>query len=325
MESSQYTLNKSVSFEGIGLHSGYPVNLTVKPAKANHGIRFKLAGNDHSMPAFLDRVVDTSLATTIAEKDMVFSTTEHLLAALTGLGIDNALIELNGPELPIMDGSAESFVNDLQKVSRKAQKSRRQFIKITKEIQYTDGNKLVKILPHNGLKITCKIDFKHNLIKSQNYSLEISPESFSKEIASARTFGFLEQVEQLQQSGYALGGSLDNAVVVDKNGVMNKEGLRFKDEFVRHKILDVLGDITLLGYPLLGHVIAERSGHSQHYGLMKELLSHPDSWQLIEMQETAGSGILENLVNTTKNAGHKLKPFLTPLTDFADAACTAAA
>jgi UDP-3-O-[3-hydroxymyristoyl] N-acetylglucosamine deacetylase len=325
MEASQHTLKNSVSFKGIGLHSGYTVDLTVNPAKANHGIRFKLAGNDHSMPAFIDRVIDTSLATTIADKDMVFSTTEHLLGALAGLGIDNAMIELNGPELPIMDGSAESFVNDLQKARRTTQKSKRQFIKITKEIRYTDGDKLVKILPHDGLRLTCRIDFKHKLIKSQNYSIELSPETFSKEIASARTFGFLEQVEKLQQSGYALGGSLDNAVVVDKNGVMNEDGLRFEDEFVRHKVLDLLGDITLLGYPLLGHVIAERSGHSEHFGLMKELLSRPDCWHLVEMRQTAGSGILEKLVNTTKNAGHKLKPFLTPPTDFVDATCTAIA
>ncbi|NOX25641.1 MAG: UDP-3-O-acyl-N-acetylglucosamine deacetylase [Deltaproteobacteria bacterium] len=325
MEALQHTLKKSVSFKGIGLHSGYPVNLTVRPAEANHGIRFKISGSDHSMPAFFDRIVDTSLATTIAEKDMIFSTTEHLLGALTGLGIDNALVELNAPELPIMDGSAESFVNDLQKVRRKAQNSKRQFIKITEEIQYTDGDKLVRVLPHDGLRLTCKIDFKHSLIQNQSYSIEVSPETFSKEIASARTFGFLDQVEKLQQSGYALGGSLDNAVVVDRNGVMNEGGLRFEDEFARHKILDLLGDITLLGCPVLGHIIASKSGHGQHFGLMREILSHPDCWQLVELQETAESGIMEKLVNTTRYAGNKLKPFLTPQAGFADAACTAAA
>ncbi len=323
MEASQYTLKKSVHFKGVGLHSGYPVDLTIKPAKANHGIRFKLTGNDQSMPAFIDRVIDTSLATTIAEKDMVFSTTEHLLGALTGLGIDNALVELNGPELPIMDGSAENFVNDLQKASRKMQKSQRQFIKVTKEIRYQESDKQVKILPHDGLQLTCKIDFEHELIKNQSYSIELSPESFSHEIASARTFGFLEQVEQLQRNGYALGGSLKNAVVIDQNGVINKEGLRFKDEFVRHKILDLLGDLTLLGHPLLGHVIAEKSGHSQHLGLMKELLAHPDSWHLVELRETDESGIIEKLVTTTKNAGQKLKPFLTPSANFINAACPA--
>jgi len=321
MEALQHTLKKAVSLRGIGLHSGYPVKLTIKPARANHGIRFKLADNDESMPAFLDRVIDTSLATTIADKDMVFSTTEHLLGALTGLGIDNALVELDAPELPIMDGSAGQFVRVLQKASRKTQKSRRRFLKITQEIHFREGDKLVKITPHEGLKLTCKIDFAHDLIQNQSYSIELSPESFSDEIASARTFGFLEQVEKLQQNGYALGGSLDNAVVVDQNGVMNKEGLRFDDEFVRHKILDLLGDLTLLGYPLLGHVIAERSGHSQHFSLMKELASHPECWQLVELEETPESGILEKLVNTTKNAGNKLKPFLAPPSDFTDVSC----
>ena len=321
MEALQHTLKKSVSLRGIGLHSGYPVKLTIKPAKANHGIRFKLAGNDASMPAFMDRVIDTSLATTIAENDMVFSTTEHLLGALTGMGIDNALIELDAPELPIMDGSAGQFVHVLQKASRKTQKSRRRFLKITKEMHYQEGEKLIKIIPHDGLKLTCKIDFKHDLIQNQSYSVELSPKSFSTEIASARTFGFLEQVEALQENGYALGGSLDNAVVIDKNGVINEEGLRFDDEFVRHKVLDLLGDLTLLGYPVLGHVIAEKSGHSQHFGLMKELVSHPECWQLIELEETPESGFLEKLVNTTKNAGNKLKPFLSPPSDFADVSC----
>ncbi len=325
MEALQHTLKKTVSFKGIGLHSGSPVNLTVRPATANHGIRFKRSDSNHSMPALCDRIVDTSLATTIAENDMLFSTTEHLLGALTGLGIDNALVELNATELPIMDGSAESFVNDLQKVRRKTQNSKRQFIKITKKIQYTDGDKLVRVLPHEGLRLTCKIDFKHNLIQNQSYSIEVSPETFSKEIASARTFGFLDQVEKLQQSGYALGGSLDNAVVVDQNGVMNEGGLRFEDEFARHKVLDLLGDITLLGCPVLGHIIANKSGHGQHFGLMREILSHPDCWQLVELQETAESGIIEKLVNTTRYAGNKLKPFLALKAGFANAACTAGA
>ncbi len=325
MESSQHTLKESISFSGVGLHSGYKVKLNIKPARANNGIRFKLIGKRQSMPALVDRVIDTSLATTIAEKDMVFSTTEHILGALSGLGIDNATIELDAPEVPIMDGSAEEFVKRLQSANRKTQQSKRLFLKIIKEITYQEDDKKIRILPHNGLRLSCRIDFAHGLIQDQSYTIEMSPKSFSAEIASARTFGFLDQVKQLQANGYALGGSLDNAVVVDKNGVINEEGLRFEDEFVRHKILDLLGDLSLLGYPLLGHVIAERSGHSQHFGLMKELAAHPECWQIVELDKANGNGgMLERIVSSTKNAGIRLRPLFGRATSSA-ASCPAAA
>ncbi len=325
MESSQHTLKESISLSGIGLHSGCKVKLNIKPARANNGIRFKLIGRRQSIPALVDRVIDTSLATTIADKDMVFSTTEHILGALSGLGIDNATIELDAPEVPIMDGSAEEFVKHLQSANRKTQQSKRLFLKIIKEITYEEGNKKIRILPHNGLRLSCRIDFAHGLIQNQSYSIDISPKSFSAEIASARTFGFLNQVKQLQANGYALGGSLDNAVVVDEKGVMNEEGLRFKDEFVRHKILDLLGDLSLLGYPLLGHVIAERSGHSQHFGLMKELAAHPECWQIVELNKTnENGGMLERIVSSTKNAGIRLRPFWSRPVSSA-ASCPAAA
>ena len=324
MEIYQHTLKKSVSFCGIGLHTGAPVQLTISPARANSGIRFKLKGQDRSMPAYMNRVVDTQLATTIADKDMVFSTTEHLLGALAGLGIDNALVELDAPELPIMDGSAGPFVHILKKVNRKEQKACRRILKITEEISYCEGDKEIRLLPHDGLKLTCNIDFDHDLIKRQTYTVDLSPEVFAKEIASARTFGFMEQVEMLQQNGYALGGSLDNAVVIDNNGVVNKDGLRFTDEFVRHKILDLIGDLALLGCPMHGHVIASKSGHSQHLGLMNTIAAHPDKWQIVELRDNGDSGILEKLVNTTKSASSKLLPFLLPPTDF-PGSCPAAA
>ncbi len=311
MESSQHTLKESISLSGIGLHSGYKVKLNIKPARANNGIRFKLIGHRQSMPALVDRVIDTSLATTIADKDMVFSTTEHILGALSGLGIDNATIELDAPEVPIMDGSAEEFVRRLQSANRKTQQSKRLFLKIIKEITYKEGDKKIKIRPHNGLRLSCSIDFAHGSIQNQSYSIDISPKSFSAEIASARTFGFFDQVKQLQANGYALGGSLDNAVVVDENGVMNKEGLRFKDEFVRHKILDLLGDLSLLGYPLLGHVIAERSGHSQHFGLMKELAAHPECWQIVELNKTNknGSMLRKRIASSPRKTGVRRRLF----------------
>ncbi len=315
MEIFQHTLKKPVRFCGVGLHSGKPVKLTVTPARVDHGIRFKLSDSDDTMPAFMNRVVDTRLATTIAEKDMVFSTTEHLLGALAGLGIDNALVELDSPELPIMDGSAGPFVHILKKANRKKQSSCRKVLKITKEISYQEGDKLIKILPYDGLKITCMIDFDHQLIQNQEYSIRLSPEKFAKEIATARTFGFIEQVEQLQQNGFALGGSLDNAVVIDQDGVLNEDGLRFTDEFVRHKVLDLVGDLALLGCPLMGHVVASKSGHSQHLGLMKEIAAQPDCWQFIELSKDEESNILEKLVTGTKNAGNKILPFLVPPTN----------
>jgi len=282
MEVYQHTLKDTVSFSGVGLHSGKIVNLTVKPASEDHGIRFKLTGQAESMPASHYRVVDTSLATTIAENDMLFSTTEHLLAALSGLGIDNAVIELDGSEVPIMDGSAAPFVTDLRKAKRVRQNSCKKVLKITKPITIQDGDKVLTIEPYDGLKLSCEINFNHKFLQKQEYSIELSPERFSKEIASARTFGFVDQVEQLKASGYALGGSLDNAVVIDENGVINTGGLRFADEFVRHKVLDLLGDLALLGCTLMGHVTAKRSGHGQHLALMQEIAKHPDCWEMVE-------------------------------------------
>lgn len=323
MEIFQHTLKKSVRFCGVGLHSGKPVELTIDPARANHGIRFKLRGRDESMPALMDRVIDTSLATTIAEKDMLFSTTEHLLGALAGLGIDNALVELDASELPILDGSAGPFVHILKKANRKKQKVHRRMLKITKKISYQEGDKLITITPYDGLKVTCNIDFDYDFIQNQAYTFELSPEKFIEEIASARTFGFIDQIEQLQQSGYALGGSLDNAVVIGHDGVLNEGGLRFADECVRHKVLDLLGDLALLGCPLLGHVTATKSGHAQHLSLMKEIVANPDCWQFIELKDDGNKGIFEKLVSTTKNTGNKILPFFIPSGELAKKPCGA--
>lgn len=312
MEVYQHTIKKPVSFTGTGLHSGETVKMTVSPARAYHGIRFKRYGSDDSMPAFVDRVVDTSLATTIAERGMVVSTTEHLLAALMGLGIDNALIELDGNEVPIMDGSAAPFVDGLRRASRVRQRACRRVLKITRPISYHEGDKVITITPYEGFKLTCHIGFNHAVIQSQSYSVDVSPEKFCEEISAARTFGFIEQVEALQATGYALGGSLQNAVVIGKDGVINEEGLRFGDEFARHKVLDLLGDLALLGCCLQGHVEATKSGHGQHLGLMKEIVAHPESWQCVESDLGQESGILEALV--TSMNGSSMLPFLQPKT-----------
>jgi len=312
MEIFQHTISRPVSFNDVGLHTGQPVKLTVSPARANHGIRFKRSGSEDSMPAFMDRVVDTSLAMTIADRGMVVSTTEHLLAALMGLGIDNAMIELDGPELPIMDGSAAPFVENLKKASLTRQRSCCRVLKITRPIRCQEGDKLITITPYNGLKLTCHIDFDHATVQSQSYSVVVSPKKFSDEIAAARTFGFIEQVEALQANGYALGGSLKNAVVIGPQGVINEEGLRFTDEFARHKVLDLLGDLALLGCRVLGHVEATKSGHGQHLALMQAIVAHPECWQFIEPDQCAENRLLENMTATTMHAGSMILPFLNP-------------
>ncbi|MBU0485241.1 MAG: UDP-3-O-acyl-N-acetylglucosamine deacetylase [Proteobacteria bacterium] len=311
----QHTLKREVSFCGIGLHSGNPVSMTIKPAPADSGIRFMRAdlGQAAMIPALMNRVVDTKLATTIAEDDAAVSTTEHLLAALFALGIDNALIELDAPEVPIMDGSAGPFVHVLKKVDRKRQKTYRKMLKITKEIVFQDGGKRISVAPYDGLKITCEIDFDHELIKHQTYSIELTPKKFLNEIASARTFGFMDEVEKLRENGLALGGSLENAIVVDNQlGVMNDGGLRFADEFVRHKVLDLIGDLALLGCPLIGHITASKSGHGQHLALMQEIAAHPECWEFVTLENSENGGAFERVVTTTKAAGNMIIPFLIP-------------
>lgn len=315
MDSFQHTIKRPVSFGGIGLHSGKQVTLSILPGEVNSGVRFVRSdlNQNEPTPAFMDRIVDTRLATTLATDDNgLISTTEHVLGALFGLGIDNAIIELDGPEVPIMDGSAGPFVHILKKVGRRRQNACKWMLKITREISYQDGDTFVKILPHNGFKVTCEIDFAHDLIRKQSYSCEVSPKRFAQELAAARTFGFLDQVEKLRQNGLALGGSLDNAIVIDDNGVVNAEGLRYVDEFARHKALDLIGDLALLGFPLLGHVVARKSGHSHHYALMKQLAAQPERWDLVAYEKEGEDRVLKKVANTTKEAGDMLLSYLLP-------------
>ncbi|MFZ5776091.1 MAG: UDP-3-O-acyl-N-acetylglucosamine deacetylase [Thermodesulfobacteriota bacterium] len=315
MVSMQHTVKRPVRFVGIGLHSGNPVALSVLPGEENSGIRFvrRDLGQIIPVPAFMDRVVDTRLATTIATGDnAVISTTEHLLAALVGLEIDNAIVEIDGPEVPIMDGSAAPFVHVLQKVGRTPQRACRWMLKITKEISYIQGDAEVRIVPHDGFRVTCEIDFDHHLIQRQRFSCEVNQKNFARQIASARTFGFLDQVERLRQSGLALGGSLDNAVVIDDDGVVNAEGLRFPDEFARHKALDVIGDLALLGFPLRGHVITRKSGHGHHFAMMQQLAAQPDRWDLVASQPEGESRVLEKVAASTREAGDRLLSYLLP-------------
>ena len=302
IEPHQYTLKRSVSCCGVGLHAGRTVNLTIKPAPANSGIRFVRSDLDsnQTIPAHMKQVVDTRLATTLGLGSTRVSTTEHLLAALRGSGIDNAEIELDSYEVPIMDGSAGPFIHLLAKGGRKRQRALRKVLRITRPIDYSDGDKSIRIEPYDGFKVTGRIDFDNDLIGNQKYSIEVTQDRFRNEIARARTFGFVEQVENLWANGLALGGTLESVIAIhwDRRSVLNEDGLRFDDEFVRHKVLDLIGDLALLGSPVLGHVIADRSGHSMHLGLMQAIADNPDCWEYVKFKKNGGSVFKQVVVGT---------------------------
>jgi len=315
IEPHQYTLKRAVSCCGVGLHAGRTVNLTIKPAAANSGIRFVRSDieTNQTIPAHMKQVVDTRLATTLGNGDAKVATTEHLLAALRGLGIDNAEIELDSYEVPIMDGSAGPFIHLLTKGGRKKQRALRKVLRITKPVFYSEGDKTIRIEPYDGFKVTGRIAFDNDLIGDQVYSIEVTQDRFRKEIAHARTFGFVEQVENLWANGLALGGTLESVIAIhwDRRSVLNEDGLRFDDEFVRHKVLDLIGDLTLLGSPIMGHVIAERSGHSLHLGLMESIAANPDCWEYVQFRKNGGS-VLKQVVVGTKSAGDRLNQLLAP-------------
>lgn len=312
----QHTIKKQISCCGVGLHSGRTVNLTIKPATANSGIQFLRTDLIHNAPvkAHMDKVVDTRLATTIGEGQATISTTEHLLAALSSYGIDNVQIELDSAEVPIMDGSAGPFITLLKKAGKKRQYEFRKFLKITKEITYRDGDKVIKIRPYDGFKVAGKIAFDDTLIKSQSYCIEVDTERFIHEISRARTFGYVEQVEELWANGLALGGTLENVIAIhwNRSSVLNEDGLRYEDEFIRHKVLDIIGDIALLGCPVLGHIQAYKTGHTQHVAFMQAIANAPDCWELIEMKDNGNHSVMTQVFSSTRAAGDMIMPFLKP-------------
>jgi UDP-3-O-[3-hydroxymyristoyl] N-acetylglucosamine deacetylase len=315
MEPYQYTLKRPVSCCGIGLHAGRTVNLTIKPAPANSGIRFVRSdlAPSQTIPAHMRQVVDTRLATTLGNGSTRVATTEHLLAALHGSGIDNAEIELDSYEVPIMDGSAAPFIRLLANGGRRKQRALRRVLRITSPVSYADGAKSIRIEPYDGFKVTGRIDFADGVIGDQVYSIEVTAERFRKEIAQARTFGYVEQVESLWANGLALGGTLESVIAIhwDRRTILNEDGLRFDDEFVRHKVLDLIGDLALLGSPVFGHVIADRAGHSTHLGLMQAIVDNPDCWEYVEFHKSGGS-VLKQVVVGTRNAGDRLNELLAP-------------
>jgi UDP-3-O-[3-hydroxymyristoyl] N-acetylglucosamine deacetylase len=283
MIAHQQTINSPIRCCGIGLHTGQEVNLTMKPAEADSGIRFvrvDLPGNP-VIEAKDSQVVDTRLATSLGLNGYRIYTVEHLLSALAGLGIDNADIELDSSEVPIMDGSAAQFTSLLAGAGFKAQENRKKFLRIKRPVTVQEGDKYIHLFPYNAFKISYTIEFDHPLLQNQSYTLVVRNKTFTEEISRARTFGFLKDVETLKQNGFAKGGSLDNAVVIDTSGVLNQEGLRYEDEFVRHKILDLIGDLSLVGRPLLGHIMAYKSGHTLNWALIRKLLSDRENYQII--------------------------------------------
>ena len=287
--SAQRTLRRATSCAGIGLHSGRKVTLSLKPAPANSGIRFRrsdLGGVE--LPAQVHHVGGINYATGLSRDAVRVDTVEHLLAALVSLGVDNAIVELNSPEVPIMDGSAAPFVYLIQEAGVKRLDAPRSYLKVHRPISLTRGDKRIAIYPSDHFKVTYSIAFDHPLLRHQSRTIRLTADAFVDEIAPARTFTFRKEVEMLRQQGLALGGSLENAIVVGDTGVLNN-GLRFDDEFVRHKILDVIGDLALIGYPLIGHLVAHRGGHALHTAFAAHVLEQQDAWTLVESAVDASS------------------------------------
>lgn len=281
IETQQQTLARPVQCTGIGVHSGRQVNLKILPAATNHGIKFlrtDLPGKP-IVSAHFNSVVDTSLATVIGADGVIVSTIEHLMASFSGLCIDNALVELDSYEIPIMDGSAAPFTRLLQSAGLQRQEALRCYFIIRQPISLREGAKSVTVFPAAHYRISYSIDFDHPLIRQQDFSVVVTRETFDREISPARTFGFYYEIEYLKRYGLAQGGSLENAIVIDQDKILNTGGLRFTDEFVRHKLLDCIGDFSLLGMPILGHIVLKRSGHAFNHAFLEKFFASKDCWE----------------------------------------------
>jgi UDP-3-O-[3-hydroxymyristoyl] N-acetylglucosamine deacetylase len=279
----QRTVKNEIGCNSIGLHSGRKIGMVIKPAGVDEGIVFvrrDLPGNNR-IKADVHNVRDTTLATTLGLNGVTISTVEHLMSAFSGMGVDNAVVEVNAPEVPIMDGSSRPFVELLKSVGTHVQGKCKRLIVIKKKVSVAEGESTAMLLPSPEFRITYKIEFNHPSIGVQSYDMKLSDVSYAEEICAARTFGFLKDVEYLQAKGLALGGSLRNAVVLDEHRIINKGGLRCPDEFVKHKILDAIGDLSLLGIPIIGHFVAFKSGHRLNNLLLKELMVRKDCWTMV--------------------------------------------
>jgi UDP-3-O-[3-hydroxymyristoyl] N-acetylglucosamine deacetylase len=278
---NQTTIGKAVKIEGVGLHTGVEVKLRLRPAPENTGYIFVRTDLENfEIPASVEYVSHCSYATTLMRRGVVLSTCEHLLSALRGFGIDNCFIDLDSIELPILDGSSENWIELLTKAGVKTLDAPRRWLKVLKRVDFEEDGRRMSIEPSQAFEIECVIDFPHPMVKRQSFHFVMDNGSYGQQIASARTFGFTHEIEMLRKANLALGGSLYNAIVLTPDGMLNEEPLRFDDEFVRHKILDIIGDIALLGLPVQAKIIAEKSGHAVHAAMMSKLLKTEDAWQI---------------------------------------------
>ena len=287
----QRTLKNIIRATGVGLHTGEKVYLTLRPAAIDTGIVFRRIdlAEPVEIKAAPHHVSDTRLSSTLENGEVRVSTVEHLMSALAGLGIDNIYIDLTSPEVPIMDGSAGPFVFLLQSAGIEEQNAPKKFIRIKKTVQVVDGDKWVRFEPYEGFRVGFTIDFSHPVLdsSSQTVVVDFATTSYVKEVSRARTFGFMQDVEMLRSQGLALGGSLDNAIVMDEFRILNSDGLRYEDEFVKHKVLDAIGDLYLLGHPLIGAFTGYKSGHSLNNRLLRCLLSDVEAWEYVSFENAA--------------------------------------
>ncbi len=283
MAHEQRTVARRVSLTGVGLHSGRPATLTLAPAAADAGIIFVRMDLDVEIPARNEHVADTTLSTNIALGETRVSTVEHVLAALHGMGIDNCRVEVDSPEVPILDGSAAPFVCLVREAGIRVQRSGRRYLVIEKPVEVRDGDKVVRLEPSSSFTVDFTADFDHPLITNQTFRATIDDRTFEREIARARTFCFLKDIERMHSAGLAKGGSLANAIVVDEFSVLNPEGLRFPDEFARHKVLDAIGDLALFGSPVLGALSAVKSGHAMNQAIVRKVLADPATHRVVRV------------------------------------------
>lgn len=300
----QRTVREMVKTTGVGLHSGNKVTLTIKPAPINSGIKFVRTDLVPAViiPALAEQVRETTMCTALVNEDGIkISTIEHLFSALAGLGIDNAIIEVNAPEIPIMDGSASPFVFLLQSAGIAEQTAPKKYLRIKKTVRVEDGDKWAELKPYNGFRINFKIDFDHPEIarSQQHVEMDFSTSLFVKDISRARTFGFMRDIEYLRANNLALGGSMENAVVLDEYRVLNPDGLRFEDEFVKHKILDAFGDLYVSGYAIVGEFCAYKTGHALNNSLVRAVLSQQDAWELVDFKEESEVPVSFTIPNAT--------------------------
>ena len=288
----QRTLNHAIRCSGIGLHSGKKIQLVLHPADVDAGITFSRSDLNVTIPARAKYVTDTRLCTTIGRDGAHISTVEHLLSALSGLGIDNAHIEVNSAEVPVMDGSAAPFVFLIQCAGIREQSKAKKIMRLLKRIEIEEGDKRCALYPASGFKVSYLLDYDHPLLRERAVSIDFAHQAYTREVSRARTFGFLHEIEALQKAGLALGGSLENAIVLDQYRVMNETGLRYEDECVRHKILDTVGDLSLAGLPIVGAFEGERTGHQMNHRLVTALLADESAWRIEELSMPKESPVI---------------------------------